>query len=60
MGLAENKCVPCRGDVPPMERATAEEIMKRLETKKGSCATPFQIAQLFRAIAVTERVLLVN
>jgi len=31
MGLADNKCVPCRGGVPPMERAKAEEMLKQLE-----------------------------
>ena len=31
MGLAENKCVPCRGGVPPMERAKAEGMLKQLE-----------------------------
>lgn len=31
MGLADNKCVPCRGGVPPMERAKAEDMLKQLE-----------------------------
>jgi len=31
MGLADNKCVPCRGGVPPMERAKAEGMLKQLE-----------------------------
>ena len=31
MGLADNKCVPCRGGVPPMERAKAENLLKQLE-----------------------------
>jgi len=31
MGLADNKCVPCRGGVPPMERAKAEEMLMQLE-----------------------------
>lgn len=30
MGLADNKCVPCRGGVPPMEKAKAEEMVKQL------------------------------
>ena len=30
MGLADNKCVPCRGGVPPMERAKAEGMLKQL------------------------------
>ncbi len=30
MGLADNKCVPCRGGVPPMEKVKAEEMLKQL------------------------------
>jgi 4a-hydroxytetrahydrobiopterin dehydratase len=30
MDLADNKCVPCRGGVPPMERAKAEGMLKQL------------------------------
>lgn len=28
--LADQKCVPCRGGVPPMERAKAEDLLKQL------------------------------
>ncbi len=30
MSLADNKCVPCRGGVPPMEKAKAEEMLSQL------------------------------
>lgn len=30
MGLADNKCVPCRGGVPPIVRNRAEELLKQL------------------------------
>jgi 4a-hydroxytetrahydrobiopterin dehydratase len=30
MGLADNKCIPCRGGVPPMERPKAEEMLTQL------------------------------
>jgi 4a-hydroxytetrahydrobiopterin dehydratase len=30
MGLADNRCIPCRGGVPPMERSKAEEMLKQL------------------------------
>jgi 4a-hydroxytetrahydrobiopterin dehydratase len=30
MGLADNKCVPCRGGVPPLEPAKAQELLKQL------------------------------
>jgi 4a-hydroxytetrahydrobiopterin dehydratase len=28
--LAERNCIPCRGGVPPMERAEAESLLSRL------------------------------
>ncbi len=31
MSLADNKCVPCRGGVPPMERSKAEQMLGELE-----------------------------
>jgi 4a-hydroxytetrahydrobiopterin dehydratase len=30
MGLADNTCVPCRGGVPPVEPAKAQELLKQL------------------------------
>jgi len=30
MGLADQKCVPCRGGVPPMEASKAQEMLKQL------------------------------
>jgi 4a-hydroxytetrahydrobiopterin dehydratase len=31
MNLADQKCIPCRGGVPPMERARAEELLRELD-----------------------------
>lgn len=31
MGLADNKCVPCRGGVPPMERSRAQAMLTELD-----------------------------
>jgi 4a-hydroxytetrahydrobiopterin dehydratase len=31
MGLADNKCVPCRGGVPPVEAGKAQELLKQLQ-----------------------------
>ena len=31
MDFADNECVPCRGGIPPMERARAEEMLKQLD-----------------------------
>lgn len=30
MSLAENKCIPCKGGVPPMEKAKAEALLAEL------------------------------
>lgn len=30
MGLADNKCVPCRGGVPPLETSRVQELLKEL------------------------------
>ncbi len=30
MSLADQKCNPCRGDVPPMERHAAEALLRKL------------------------------
>ncbi|MDA0739020.1 MAG: 4a-hydroxytetrahydrobiopterin dehydratase [Nitrospirae bacterium] len=32
MSLADNECVPCRGGVPPVEPAKAQELLGELET----------------------------
>ena len=32
MNFADNECVPCRGGIPPMERATAEEMLTQLDS----------------------------
>jgi len=31
MSLADNQCVPCRGGVPPLEPAKAQELLGQLE-----------------------------
>ena len=31
MSLADNTCVPCRGGVPPLEAAKAQELLGQLE-----------------------------
>jgi len=30
MGLADKKCVPCRGGIPPMERSKVQELLYQL------------------------------
>jgi len=31
MSLADRKCIPCRGGVPPMEKSRAEELLRELD-----------------------------
>ena len=31
MSLADQKCVPCRGEVPPMAKSRAEELLRDLD-----------------------------
>lgn len=31
MGLADQRCVPCRGGVPPMDETRAKELLRELE-----------------------------
>jgi 4a-hydroxytetrahydrobiopterin dehydratase len=31
MGLADQRCVPCRGGVPPMDETRANELLRELE-----------------------------
>ena len=31
MGLADNKCVPCRGGVPPMDMTKARDMLQQLQ-----------------------------
>ncbi len=32
MALADNKCVPCRGGVPPLEEAKARDMLAQLDS----------------------------
>ncbi len=57
MDLADNKCVPCRGGVPPMDRAKAEEMLKQLDSgwalnKDGQAHLVSEYAQGTRTGAV--------
>jgi 4a-hydroxytetrahydrobiopterin dehydratase len=61
MGLAENKCVPCRGGVPPMERAKAEEMLKQLDSgwalnKDGHLERLYSFKDFTQALAFVNKV----
>src|SRR5438876_12427940 len=61
MGLADNKCVPCRGGVPPMERAKAEEMLKQLArgwslNKEGHLERLYTFKDFAQALAFVNKV----
>ena len=61
MGLADNKCVPCRGGVPPMERSKAEEMLKQLEggwslNTAGHLARLYTFKDFAQALAFVNKV----
>ena len=61
MGLADNKCVPCRGGVPPMERAKAEGMLKQLErgwqlNKEGHLERLYTFKDFAQALSFVNKV----
>jgi 4a-hydroxytetrahydrobiopterin dehydratase len=61
MALADNKCVPCRGGIPPMDRAKAEEMLKQLDSgwalnKDGHLERLYMFKDFAQALAFLNRV----
>lgn len=61
MGLADNKCVPCRGGVPPLEKARVEELLKQLNpgwrlNAAGHLERLFTFKDFAEALAFVNRV----
>jgi len=61
MDLADNKCVPCRGAVPPMDRAKAEEMLKQLDSgwalnKDGHLERFYTFKDFSQALAFVNKV----
>ena len=61
MDLADNKCVPCRGGVPPMEKVKAEEFLHQLESgwflnKAGHLERLFKFKNFARALTFVNKV----
>jgi len=61
MDLADNKCVPCRGGVPPMEREKAEEMLKQLDSgwtlnKDGHLERLYTFKDFAQALAFVNKV----
>ena len=61
MGLADNKCVPCRGGVPPLEPARVHELIGQLEkgwelNKDGHIERMYSFKNFAEALAFVNRV----
>jgi len=61
MGYADNKCVPCRGGITPMERAKAEEMLKQLDSewalnKDGHLERLYRFKDFAQALAFVNKV----
>ena len=61
MNLADNKCVPCRGGVLPMEIAKAEEMLKQLDSgwainEDGHLERLYRFKDFAQALAFVNRV----
>ncbi|MFQ5991564.1 MAG: 4a-hydroxytetrahydrobiopterin dehydratase [Nitrospiraceae bacterium] len=60
MGLADNKCVPCRGGVPPMESARVQEFLQQLNrgwqvNKEGHLERLFTFKNFAEALAYVNK-----
>jgi 4a-hydroxytetrahydrobiopterin dehydratase len=61
MSLADKKCVPCRGGVPPMEPAKAQEMLKQLErgwqlNKEGHLERLYTFKDFAQALSFVNKV----
>ncbi len=61
MSLADNTCVPCRGGIPPLESAKAQELLGQLEkgwelNQAGHLARMYTFSNFADALAFVNRV----
>lgn len=61
MSLADQKCVPCRGGVPPMEESRAREMLSQLESgwdlnKEGHLERTYTFKDFAQALAFVNKV----
>lgn len=58
--LAEKKCVPCRGGVPPLPRKRQEELLRQLDgwalNPKGHLEKSYSFPDYWKAFEFVERV----
>jgi 4a-hydroxytetrahydrobiopterin dehydratase len=61
MSLADNKCVPCRGGVPPLDSANIQELLGQLEpgwelNKDGHIERMYSFKNFAEALAFVNKV----
>ena len=61
MSLADNKCVPCRGGVPPLDSAKIQELLRQLENgwilnSSGHLERMYTFGNFAAALAFVNRV----
>lgn len=61
MGLADNKCVPCRGGVPPMGSPKVQEMLQQLNSGwrvngQGHLERQYSFPDFVKAMAFANRV----
>ena len=59
--LADNKCVPCRGGIPPMGKAKAQEMLNQLESgwtlnEDGHLERLYKFKDFAQALAFVNRI----
>lgn len=60
MSLADHDCIPCRGGVPPLERARAEALLEQLDgwrlNEAGHLERTYEFRNFCEALAFANRV----
>ncbi|MGB0911894.1 MAG: 4a-hydroxytetrahydrobiopterin dehydratase [Nitrospirales bacterium] len=61
MGLADNSCIPCRGGIPSLETAQAQELLGQLENgwslnSVGHIERMYEFSNFAEALAFVNRV----
>ncbi|MGB8331252.1 MAG: 4a-hydroxytetrahydrobiopterin dehydratase [Polyangiales bacterium] len=61
MSLADQACVPCKGGVPPMERARAMDLLRELDegwtlNGEGHLERTYEFSNFVEAMAFANRV----
>jgi 4a-hydroxytetrahydrobiopterin dehydratase len=61
MNLADQRCIPCRGGVPPMEENRAKELLRELDdgwqlNSEGHLERVYRVRNFVQAMALANKV----